>query len=82
MYFQVVLYAHDCSCRYYAQWKRATECVNSCNCFAVLSNGKEMTELGLESLLIKTTLNSPVFFCYRGYNHKTGKVLKSHKHYH
>ena len=68
------------TCRYYAQRKRATEFVNGCNCFTVLLNGNEMMELGQDLLLTKTALDNPVLFCYRGYNHKAGKILKIHKH--
>ena len=67
--------------RYCAQCKSMEEGTSSLDSFSVVRDDpNEMGQLGLDSCNTKRKPASHVFLCHRGYNHISGKLIKSHKH--
>ena len=66
--------------RYCARCKKATENINNWNKFSVVHDSlNEMVQLGLKPSFTENGSENLVFLCYRGYNHISGKVLRSYK---
>ena len=66
-------------CRYCAQRKKAAESINDWDKFSVVHDSlSEMVQLGLNPSLTENSSEKLVFLCYRGYNHISGKVLRSY----